>query len=146
SAMKKLAARDFEDLLQCAMPVFEDLLPAIHNEVVLDLLFELATWHALAKLRLHTTSTLAALKASTKALGKALRKFLSVMCNAYDTRELPREEAARARRAASSKGKGKATSSDRLKKKFNMNTYKTNALGDYPPAIQMFGTSENYST
>ncbi|KAF9455143.1 hypothetical protein BDZ94DRAFT_1127669, partial [Collybia nuda] len=31
SEMKQLAARDFEDLLQCAIPVFEDLLPEPHN-------------------------------------------------------------------------------------------------------------------
>jgi hypothetical protein len=30
------------------MLVFEDLLPAPHNAIVLDLLFYLATWHAFA--------------------------------------------------------------------------------------------------
>ncbi|KXN90922.1 hypothetical protein AN958_03356 [Leucoagaricus sp. SymC.cos] len=50
SAIKKLAGQDFEDLLQCAIPVFEQLLPAPHTELVLDLLFILGRWHALAKL------------------------------------------------------------------------------------------------
>ncbi|KAF8189074.1 hypothetical protein BJ912DRAFT_851013, partial [Pholiota molesta] len=95
SAMKKLAARDYEDLLQvcrlhliscltfdrldyqCAIPVFEDLLPSEHNNIVHDLIFELATWHGLAKLRLHTESTLSALETSTTRLGIALRSFLS---------------------------------------------------------------------
>ncbi|OJA15139.1 hypothetical protein AZE42_07563 [Rhizopogon vesiculosus] len=43
SAMKRLATRDFEDLLQCAIPVFEGLLPNPHNKVILDLLFDLVT-------------------------------------------------------------------------------------------------------
>ncbi|KIK32452.1 hypothetical protein CY34DRAFT_45100, partial [Suillus luteus UH-Slu-Lm8-n1] len=54
SAMKKLAARDFEDLLQCVIPVFEGLLPKEHNGIVLDMLFDLAAWHGYAKLRMHT--------------------------------------------------------------------------------------------
>ncbi|THH07280.1 hypothetical protein EW146_g9368 [Bondarzewia mesenterica] len=58
SGMKKLAGRDFEDLLQCSIPVFEGLLPSPHNEIILDLLFTLATWHAYAKLCLHTETTL----------------------------------------------------------------------------------------
>ena len=35
---------------QCAIPVFEGLLPNEHNELVLDLLFELGTWQMLANL------------------------------------------------------------------------------------------------
>ncbi|KAJ6619167.1 hypothetical protein B0H10DRAFT_1794003 [Mycena sp. CBHHK59/15] len=55
SAMKKMAARNYEDLLQCAIPVFEGLLPEPHNNTVLNLLFTFAEWHVLAKLRMHTT-------------------------------------------------------------------------------------------
>ncbi|KAG2042377.1 hypothetical protein BDR03DRAFT_979010 [Suillus americanus] len=58
SAMKHLAAQDFEDLLQCTIPVFEALLLKDHNTMVLDLLFDLATWHMIAKFRLHTKDTL----------------------------------------------------------------------------------------
>ncbi|PCH43999.1 hypothetical protein WOLCODRAFT_159399 [Wolfiporia cocos MD-104 SS10] len=43
SAMKQLAARDFEDILQCIIPILDMLLPPEHNEVVLTLLFKLAT-------------------------------------------------------------------------------------------------------
>jgi len=46
----------------------------------MDLLFELATWHGLAKLRLHTESTVQALENSTTRLGIALRKFQSKTC------------------------------------------------------------------
>lgn len=35
---------------QCAIPVFEGLLPGEHNKIVLDLLFELGTWQMLASL------------------------------------------------------------------------------------------------
>ena len=63
SAMKKLAARDFEDLLQCALPAFEGLFATrAHNTAIQDLVFTLAEWHANAKLRLHTTATLATLE------------------------------------------------------------------------------------
>ena len=83
--MKKLAARDFEDLLQCAIPVFENLLPSPHNEVVLDLLFELAACQAYAKLRLHTESTLILFDAATTSLGKILRHFAKTTCNSFET-------------------------------------------------------------
>lgn len=39
SEMKKLAVRDFEDLLQCSIPAFEDLLEEPHNKQVMRLLY-----------------------------------------------------------------------------------------------------------
>jgi hypothetical protein len=118
------------------------------------LLFVLATWHAYAKLRLHTESTLTLLEAATTSLGQALRRFARVTCNAFNTRELPREEAARGRRkaaAAAKKGKGKATQAPAKKegpkrRLFNLSTYKLHALGDYVKTIWLFGTTDNYST
>ncbi|TBU51185.1 hypothetical protein BD310DRAFT_786414, partial [Dichomitus squalens] len=84
SAMKKLAARDFEQMLKvcqiCAMPVFEGLLPEPYNSVILDLLFELSMWHAYAKLSLHTETSLCTLEAITVSLGKAMRAFVSRVC------------------------------------------------------------------
>ena len=113
SAMKKLAARDFEDLLQvqitfhfaaklltnykCAIPVFEGLLPKKHDRIIQKLLFELSTWHGLAKLRLHTETTVNALETSTTRLGQILPKFSGTVCPAYNTFDLPSEEAARVR-------------------------------------------------
>lgn len=68
--MKKLAARDFEDLLQCILSVIEDLFPdGAHNRAIQDLVFILAEWHANAKLRLHTTSTIAILRELTRVFG-----------------------------------------------------------------------------
>ncbi|EFI26688.1 hypothetical protein CC1G_15459 [Coprinopsis cinerea okayama7 len=100
SDMRKLAGRDYEDIIQCAVACFDGLLPKKHNTVVLDLLFELATWHGLAKLRLHTSTTLNALETSTTRLGQRIRRFISVTCSAFDTRALPKEILAKAKRRA----------------------------------------------
>ncbi|KAG6913032.1 hypothetical protein DXG01_010298, partial [Tephrocybe rancida] len=106
--MKKLAAHNYEDLLQCAIPVFEELLPAPHNAVVMDLLFTCATWHGLAKLRMHTDHTLQILDQMTVDLGQTMRRFLRETCGTIETRELPRETAARNRRSAAGKNKKQA--------------------------------------
>ncbi|KAF9470573.1 hypothetical protein BDN70DRAFT_821197, partial [Pholiota conissans] len=155
SSMKKLAARDYEDLLQCAIPVFEGLLPDEDDTIVHNLLFELTTWHGLAKLHLHTESTITALEASSSRLGDALRLFSDTTCERYETCELPSEAAARGRRQAALKrrraGSVKRTSTGKSstaarKRKFNLACYKPHSLPDYPKAIRMFGTTDNYST
>lgn len=136
SEMKKMAAHNFEDLLQvivtiipflkfllilcdqCAIPVFEGLLPEPHNKVVLDLLFLMAHWHGLAKLRLHTDYTLAHLETITTELGEQLRVFKRKTCSAYKTGELPRETAARKRRKnrkSQPKTKIKTTATSKIK-------------------------------
>lgn len=172
SAMKKLAARNYEDLLQesfssagvrfvlmtieqCSMPVFEGLFDEPHNGVVLSLLFTFAEWHTLAKLRLHTDQTLDWLEASTTDLGRDLRRFASNTCSYFQTYELPAEEAARGRREARKKashagseaapqsGTGTKT---RKKVPFNLIMYKLHALGDYVRTIRCFGTTDSYST
>jgi hypothetical protein len=79
--------------LKCIIPVFEDLLPKKHNNIVMDLLFELATWHALAKLQMHTGETLDMLSAAMKALTTTIRRFLQETCEAFTIKEL-RQEAA----------------------------------------------------
>ncbi|KAJ3576110.1 hypothetical protein NP233_g670 [Leucocoprinus birnbaumii] len=149
SAMKKLAARDFEDLLQCAMPVFEGLLPEPHNGIVMDLLFTLAMWHALAKLRLQTETTLHLLQSMTVQLGSALRTFNEITCAHYYTADLPGNDGGKGPKTARTTtqgdgGKGKGPS--KASRSFNMSTYKLHALGDYFQAIMMFGTTEGYST
>ncbi|KAJ7678394.1 hypothetical protein B0H17DRAFT_1206848 [Mycena rosella] len=68
SEMKKLAAHDFEDILQCLLPVLEGLLPEPHNGILLDLWFTLATWHADAKLRIHSSSTVQRFTSATTEL------------------------------------------------------------------------------
>jgi hypothetical protein len=142
--------------LQCSIPVFDGLLDSRNNAIVMDLLFEVSTWHGLAKLRLHTESTVRALESSTVRLGIVLRKFQSTTCAEFVTQDLPSEEAARGRRKAAkanlqitrqkSKGNQKATSSDSKIRTFNLSNYKTHALADYPKTIRELGTTDGYST
>ena len=149
--------------LQCSIPVFDGLFEPHNNAIIMDLLFELSTWHALAKLRLHTESTLYALETSMTRLGIALRKFQSTICAEFETRDLPSEEAARGRRKAAKakakppmplKGKGKEREAPKEKERkkkstlrtFNFSCYKPHSLGDYAKTIRMLGTSDGYST
>lgn len=101
--------------LQCAIPVFENLLPDPHNRTILNLLFDLATWHAYAKLRLHTSNTLSFFDTATLTLANSVRQFVKVTCNAFDTRELPQETTTRGRRkpafAGSSSGQASTSHS-----------------------------------
>ena len=90
------------------------------------LLYRTAEWHAFAKLRLHTESTLNHLEKLTTELGRLMRKFRDVTKSDFATFELPREIAARKRRS-----KGKETeatsnpaSTSRKPKTLNLFTYK----------------------
>ncbi|TFK81828.1 hypothetical protein K466DRAFT_648231 [Polyporus arcularius HHB13444] len=101
SAMKKLAARDFEDILQCAYFTFDGLLAdTAHDKIVMKMIFVLATWHALAKLRLHSDSTLTYFEHMTQVLGTVVRAWVRHVCSAYVTKELPSETVTRQRRKA----------------------------------------------
>lgn len=83
---------------QCAIPVFDGLLPEPHNQAVLELLFVMAHWHGLAKLRMHNDLTLEVMDAVTVSLGDKLRKFTRKTCPVFATKELRRECDARVRR------------------------------------------------
>jgi hypothetical protein len=74
------------------------LFPAPHNEIIMMLLFRLAEWHAHAKLRMHTDSTLTHMEMVTYILGRELHRFCSVTCVAFSTVELPKEAKARGRK------------------------------------------------
>jgi len=146
--------------MQCAIPVFEGLLPKKHDRIVRKLLFELSTWHGLAKLRLHTETTVADLEHSTTRLGIFLRQFEKEVCNAYLTSELPSEEAVRVRRRASAAKKRGDQPEAHLKtptqqtgptrrvnqRVLSLSTYKLHALGHYPAAIRLYGTSDNFNS
>jgi hypothetical protein len=94
---------------QCIIPVFDGLLPEPHNSSILRLLFTCAHWHGLAKLRIHTDSTLRILDETTVSIGTEFRTFTAKTCAAFDTRELSREVEARKRRGLK-KGRKKPAS------------------------------------
>jgi hypothetical protein len=166
--MKRLAARDFEDMLQvfisvfyryldnmltpfiqCAIPVFEGLFPAQHDVVVQSLLYRFAQWHALAKLRTHSDSTLGFLHETFKKLARQLRNFRDFTCVAFETVELPKEKAARQRRSvqcAAGPNNSSSESSGPRVKRFNLSTYKFHAMGDYVQTIKLFGTVDSFTT
>ena len=126
------------------IPVFEGLLPEPHNEQILQLLFYLAHWHTLAKLRMHSKKTLDILGAQTQITGEQFRFFKENTCTAFDTQELPREAD---KRYQGEVKKGSTSRSSACKpKQFNLNTYKFHSLSDYVEHIQMFGTTNSYST
>ncbi|KAK7442067.1 hypothetical protein VKT23_016343 [Stygiomarasmius scandens] len=158
SAMKRMAARDYEDYLQVSMPVFEGLFPD-HEKEILDLLFDLNAFHSFAKLRLHSDTSLSMLDDYTTNLGKSLRAFEKLSAH-YDTKELPKEVETHQKRKTNkkkkdaAKGKGKRKANDDSEviatsanvKRFNLRTYKIHALGHYVHFIRLFGTTDNYST
>lgn len=114
------------------------------------MLFDLATWHAYAKLRLHTEDTLAFFDSATVVLGETVRKFSRTVCSHYHTTELPHEHAAHGRRMAAIAAKQPQNAQGRTVgvkvKLLNLQTYKYHALGDYPNTIWCMGTTDSYST
>ena len=133
----------------------EDILPnPEHNKILLDLAFDLATWHAYAKLRLHTTHTIESLRTQTKELGRQLRCYANKLCPEYTTKPLPGEAAAAYRRQAKKAKKATPTSQQpkvpdvnvHKGSGFNLKTYKIHALGDYADHIEQFGPTDCFST
>jgi hypothetical protein len=121
------------------MPAFENLLPEPHGEIALTLLFLLAQWHALAKLRMYTESTLDTMMVATVKLGQQVRKFKAVTCKAFQTHELTREVEARAHRQRKVAPKSHPDTNQpkpqaRIKQ-LNLSTYKFHSLGDYVESI-----------
>ncbi|TFK28668.1 hypothetical protein FA15DRAFT_583952, partial [Coprinopsis marcescibilis] len=141
---------------QCSIPVFMGLIEGIEGEDIHLMLFCFATWHALAKLRLHTSTTVKMLRTVTRVLGSRIRSF-KVVCQSFTTVELPGEQAARSSKKGKFKGKGKASNlnsngndetdpaSSRIRL-LNLNTYKFHALGHVWEAISLFGPTDNYTT
>lgn len=131
------------------MPVFEGLFPSDHDAIIQTLLYRFAQWHALAKLRLHSETTLTLLDKTFKRLSRQLRKFRDFTCAAFATLELPKEKAARERKVArerSGADNANTGSGGRKGKKFNMNTYKFHAMGDYLHSIRLFGTTDSFTS
>ncbi|KAF7300934.1 hypothetical protein MIND_00656300 [Mycena indigotica] len=166
SALKKLAAWNWQAILTCSLPVVEGLLDDPNdNAFVLDILFTLAEFHAFAKLRIHTDDTIKHLRALTKELGRLLRRFQRVFLPSLAQRgihpkELPSEHNARTSRKAKRAAKAAATQQARgsqqtarstssaapKEKVYSLLTYKLHALGDYVKSILWFGSLDSYTT
>ncbi|KZP19824.1 hypothetical protein FIBSPDRAFT_665092, partial [Athelia psychrophila] len=160
SDLKQLAARDYEDILQCAIPVFDGLLPEPHNSAILKLLFTCNHWHGLAKLRMHIDPTLTLLEREAEHLGAQLRQFADETCAMFETEELKCEVDARHRREAKAASKrdasGVVTRQPRrrisesaagpVKKRYHLRTYKHHCIPDYPRTIREFGATDSFST
>lgn len=119
------------------------------------LLFRLAEWHAFAKLRIHTESTLTQMEKVTSIIGRQLRDFCNITCKDFNTTELPKEAQARARKETrrqtkrAPKPSSHALPTPRMGKRaktLNLFIYKLHALGDYAEHIRRFGTTDSYST
>ena len=94
----------------------------------------MGAWHACAKLRIQTESTISFLKLQTHEVGASLQLFAKKVCNEYETDELLSEATARLRRGANAAKKGKETSQNtsktsKLNRSFNLNTYKIYTMG-----------------
>ena len=132
--LSKMAAHDYEDALQCAIPCFEGIFDDETDREICVLLFRLAMFHGLAKLRMHTDSSVCLLWNATIRLATALRHFRDEICPRFTTVETPSEADKRKRRAAAtatSIPKQNDSSDGRRTKKFSLDTYKFHAIGDY---------------
>ncbi|KAG8728066.1 hypothetical protein FRC10_005364, partial [Ceratobasidium sp. 414] len=159
SDMTRPAARNYEDVLQCITPALEGLLPRSVEKQILTLLYVLAQWHGLAKLRRHTSATVAALQRTTTRLGHELREFHRYTSE-LDVYETTKERVARQQRvrkkarpraalAANLEGVDSDTEAPELgrqRKEFNLETIKLHALGDHPETITHIGTTDSVST
>ncbi|EIW80785.1 hypothetical protein CONPUDRAFT_57037, partial [Coniophora puteana RWD-64-598 SS2] len=149
--LSKLSARDFEDILQCCMPCFEGLFPEQHDKAIQELLFTMSYWHSLAKLRMHTESTLQVLEQVTVLLGQRLRLFASATSTdpglvAYETdREYQARGRAFQRRQAQQPSTG-ASLGGKRRKIFNLITAKLHFLGYYILHIRIHGTTDGFTT
>ncbi|KZT37964.1 hypothetical protein SISSUDRAFT_1129151 [Sistotremastrum suecicum HHB10207 ss-3] len=162
SQLKRLAARDYEDLLQVAIPVFKGLFPEPHDTAISRFLFALVDWHSLAKLRLHTTTTLSDLESATRVLGQAFRYFADVTSPGFQTVETPAETEARIsrtlkriQRQTQARSQTQHTQGSNLidtavtKRKpveYTLLRPKLHFLGDYPRTIRLCGTVDSYTS
>jgi hypothetical protein len=129
--------------------VTDGLFPEEDNKSISKLLFLLATWHAYAKLCMHTDTTLRMFDTVADALCQALRHFATVICPRFATKELPHEVNAcvthqQAQVKNLTRERKKLSKSIKLKH-FNMATYKMHCIPDYLDAIQRYGTTDSYS-
>lgn len=141
------------------MPPIEGLLPHSVENQVITLLYVLAQWHGLAKLRRHTSTTVEALRHTTVRLGHELREFHRYT-STLEIYETTKEHAARQQRVRKKAKPRAALAADsesleedpsnleagRRRKYFNLETVKLHMLGDHVESIEQFGTTDLVST
>lgn len=144
--------------VKCCIPCFEGLFPEHDNEIQ-ELLYLACYWHSLAKLQMHTDTSLKVLDNVTVILTNRLRHFTDFICPAYATVETDGEynaryRAAQRKAAQATRKTASATSAElpavniggKRSKSFNLHTYKFHSLPDYVPIIRLVGTTDSYST
>ncbi len=132
----------------------------------MDLLYLTAYWHSLAKLHLHTESSVCVREEVHKGLRNGLCNITDVTCKAFRMVEMDKEYAERkrgkAQRAACTSfgAQGKtasvsinlnlpmlgSASTGKKPCEFSLATYKLHATGHYPYYIRNVGTTDSYST
>ena len=70
-------------LMKCAILVFEGLFAEPHNTQIMKLLYRTVEWHVLAKLRMHSDSTLTLLEDLTVEFGKLMHQFRDLTCSQF---------------------------------------------------------------
>ena len=131
---------------QCIIPCLEGLRPEPHNTTVLDLIFLLATWHALAKMNIQTDTSLRLLNTATTALGNGLRYFVGVTCLEFNTVETSAEFSKQRRRQTANMPQKPSEPTGRQPKTLSLKTIKLHFLGDYVWCIRIFGSTDNYTS
>ncbi|KAF6751494.1 hypothetical protein DFP72DRAFT_816280, partial [Ephemerocybe angulata] len=160
SGLKRRAARDYEDILQCVIPVVEGLLPEPLNGIILKLLYLSARWHALAKLRIQTEATVTLLENATTQLGNQLRFFRESVAG-IKTVELE-SEASQREKAAKKKAQrdlpatlptadsnpppAAPKKTKRRPTQLNLSIIKFHLLGHYVRDIRRLGPTDLYSS
>ncbi|THU88481.1 hypothetical protein K435DRAFT_679713, partial [Dendrothele bispora CBS 962.96] len=132
SEMRKFANRDFENVTACSIPVLEGLFPRGTEKIVLDLAFTSCKFF----------------KTITAELGRHLRQFSKDSQN-YIMMELPHEAQKREqhlKKKNQSKAKTNTANAHPHIRKFNNETIKTHALGDFVWAIKYFGMADGWET
>jgi hypothetical protein len=167
SKMKRLAAHNFEDILQvcwcssfvcigsllCSqlrvrysdfrrvIPTWAWSSPAIPSILICTVACACEALHAL---RVYHDF----LEETFKKLAQKLCKFQCNTCSAFKTTELPKEKAAHHQRLAqwSETNTTPSESSSARLKSFNLSTYKFHAMGDYVRTIRLFGSTDSFTT